>query len=89
LILGLEHVRYATISFQANDEDDAKGADKDIVDDWMSMMKKTLGRGRVVIARILMNKTTYTTIGKAPEPWGSYTLRGTGPLGPSADMSYT
>ena len=30
----------------ANDEDDAKGADKDIVDDWMSMMKKTLGRGR-------------------------------------------
>jgi len=55
----------------------------------MSMMKKTLGRGRVVIARILMNKTTYTTIGKAPEPWGSYTLRGTGPLGPSAEMSYT
>ncbi len=46
-------------------------------------------RQKVVIARILMNKTTYTMIGKAPEPWGSYTLRGTSPLGPLADMSYT
>ena len=36
-----------------------------------------------------MNKTTYTMIGKAPEPGGSYTLRGTGPLGPAAAMSYT